>query len=147
MKDTLTKEMFNVFDTNGKIHYYTSKRDYYGTTALFDIVDTSSVEYKRGVSKLMFKCGLLLNEFSGEDFFITYKDNKTIVYAQILRSNSWDSNKVYENLYLIIDYDTNTIKQIVDGLDVKVSNDFTIKGLSEFTVTKLNTTYNILKTV
>lgn len=70
-----------------------------------------------------------------------------IIYVKVLRSNSWERNKKYEDIYLIIDYNTKTIKHIVDGIDVKESNEFTMNGLSDFTVSKHGNTYNILKKI
>lgn len=123
----LSKTMFNVFDNEGNVHYYKSKREYLGrNSAVFSNVNISSSEYTLGESSLLFKGNVLLNGFNGEEFSITYRSNKTI--------------------FLIIDYVNKTIRYNVNGEDVTISSDFTVECVLSFVLTdRFNKTYNILK--
>lgn len=143
----LSKTMFNVFDNEGKVHYYKSKREYLGrNSAVFSNVNISSREYTLGESSLLFKGNVLLNGFNGEEFSITYRSNKTIVYVSRLLNNSFDVRKEYESIFLIIDYVNKTIRHNVNGEDITISSDFTVEGVLSFVLTdRFNKTYNILK--
>lgn len=87
-----------------------------------------------------------LKGFNGEEFSITYRSNKTIVYVNRLLNNSFDVRKEYESIFLIIDYVNKTIRHNVNGEDVTISSDFTVEGVLSFVLTdRFNKTYNILK--
>jgi hypothetical protein len=143
----LTKEMFNVFDNEGKVHYYKSKREYLGrNSAVFSNVDISSREFRLGESSLLFKGNLLLNGFNGEEFSITWRSNKTIIYVNRLLNNNFDIIKEYESIFLIIDYTNNSIRYNVNGEDIIISKDFTVSGVLSFVLTdRFGSSYNILK--
>lgn len=71
-------------------------------TAVFSNVNISSREYTLGESSLLFKGNVLLNGFNGEEFSITYRSNKTIVYVNRLLNNSFDVRKEYESLIKLL---------------------------------------------